>query len=125
MSVSGIHHISLKVPIDLYDSEVNFYRNLLGLKVVRMQDTAVFLSGGNVIIEILNSGEGYPSRGALDHFAFQTDDVDGLLDTLRRAGYRVTMEPTEHVFTGERPYCVYIAFVEGPAGESIELFKEF
>lgn len=124
MSISGIHHISLKVPIDLYDAEVSFYRDLLKLKVVRVQDTATFLSSGNVIIEILSSEETRLTQGVLDHFAFQTDEVDSLLNTLRGAGHRVTMEPTEYTFAGEDPYCVYIAFVEGPAGESIELFKE-
>lgn len=124
MSISGIHHISLKVPIDLYDAEISFYRDLLKLKVVRTQDTATFLPGGNVIIEILNSDETRLKQGALDHFAFQTDEVDSLLNTLRGAGCRVTMEPAEYTFTGEDPYGVYIAFVEGPAGESIELFKE-
>ena len=124
MRTRGMHHISLKVAEDCYPATVGFYRDLLELKVVRIQDTATFLSSGNVTIEILKSDKVQAEKGAVDHIAFLVDDVDSLLNTLRKAGFRVTMEPTKHTFTGEVPYCVYIAFVVGPAGESIELLKE-
>ena len=55
MRTRGMHHISLKVAEDCYQATVGFYRDLLELKVVRIQDTATFLSSGNVTIEILKS----------------------------------------------------------------------
>ena len=51
MRTRGMHHISLKVAEDCYQATVGFYRDLLELKVVRIQDTATFLSSGNVTIE--------------------------------------------------------------------------
>lgn len=124
MKIKGIHHISLKVPAELYEKTVGFYRDLLGLPVLREQESAVFLSTGNAVLEILPVEQGENGKGALDHFAFETEDVDGLLAELEQAGYAVTMYPTEHTFAGETPYRVYIAFVTGPAGESVELFRE-
>ena len=124
MRIRGMHHVSLKVAEDCYQATVSFYRDLLELKVVRIQDTATFLSSGNVTIEILKSDKVQAEKGTVDHIAFLVDDVDSLLNTLRKAGFRVTMEPTKHTFTGAVPYCGYIAFIVGPAGESIELLKE-
>ena len=94
MRIRGMHHVSLKVAEDCYQATVSFYRDLLELKVVRIQDTATFLSSGNVTIEILKSDKVQAEKGAVDHIAFLVDDVDSLLNTLRKAGFRVTMEPT-------------------------------
>lgn len=122
--ICGVHHLSLKAAPGDYPSTVAFYRNVLGLSVLRVQTGATFLSCGNVGLEILDSGDGGERSGALDHLAFYTPDVDGMIAHVRQAGCEITMEPTDHVFSGETPYAVHIAFFRGPAGESVELFCE-
>ena len=76
MRTRGMHHISLKVAEDCYQATVGFYRDLLELKVVRIQDTATFLSSGNVTIEILKSDKVQAEKGAVDHIAFLVDDAE-------------------------------------------------
>ena len=122
--VSGLNHVSLKVPAEKYAETAAFYQELLGLKIVRVQDDAVFLSCGNTVVEILDGGEDAPRGGALDHIAFDVDDVDAMVRQCAAAGFAVTMQPKVHVFPGAPPYEVYIAFIKGPAGEEVEFFKE-
>lgn len=122
--ICGIHHLSLKTTPGAYLSTVAFYRDILELPVLRVQTGATFLSCGNVVLEILNSGDGEKNCGALDHLAFYAPDVDGAIERIRQAGCEITMEPTDHVFPGETPYAVHIAFFRGPAGEDVELFCE-
>ena len=122
--ICGVHHLSLKTTTGAYLSTVAFYRDILELPVLRVQTGATFLSCGNVVLEILNSGEEREKGGALDHFAFFTPDVDAAIERVRQAGCEITMEPKDHIFPGETPYAVHIAFFRGPAGEDVELFCE-
>lgn len=123
--ITQLHHLSLKVAESQYETVVDFYKEILGLKVIRIQDNATFLSCENVILEILISDDSLnTAESVLNHFAFKAEDVDGLLERVKDAGYQVSMQPTKYVFQGKDPYPVYIAFFVGPAGESVELFRE-
>lgn len=122
--VLSLNHVSLKVPASMFEETYAFYRDVLGLKLIRLQDGAVFLSCGNTVVEILNTGKDQERGGALDHIAFDVDDVDAMVRKCKALGFAVTMGPKVHVFPGKVPYNVYIAFIQGPAGEEIEFFKE-
>ena len=122
--ICGVHHLSLKTTAGAYLPTVAFYRDILELPVLRVQTGATFLSCGNVVLEILNSGEEREKGGALDHVAFFTPDVDAAIERVRQAGCEITMEPKDHIFPGKTPYAVHIAFFRGPAGEDVELFCE-
>ena len=59
-----------------------------------------------------------PSRGqALDHIAFAVNDLDAVLNRLRRNGVRILMEP--YPFGDSRA-----AMIEDPDGLSIELVED-
>lgn len=122
--IHGIHHLSLKAAPAQYEAVIRFYCDVMGLPLLRRQTDAAFISCGNVVLEVLHSGEGRARSGALDHFAFAVENVEEMVEHVRRAGRPITMEPRTHTFDGEQPYTVRIAFFEGPAGESVELFCE-
>lgn len=127
--ITGVHHIALKPTKGNYDKTVSFYREVLGFKEVRSwgegEERATMLScGDNTVMEILNTGESdcLPD-GPFIHVAFSVDEVEPLLEAVRKAGYTVTMEPKSLVIPSDPPYPVRVAFFRGPMGEHIEFFK--
>jgi glyoxylase I family protein len=126
-SVTGLHHVSLSMPPEDYAKTLSFYRDFLGLEMIceaapPAPDPLALLSLGNTILELVPDGSGGQSRGALSHIALATDDVDGLLEKVRVAGYEVTMEPDEFMLPNHA--AIRIAFFTGPAGESVEFLCE-
>ncbi len=123
--VSGVHHISLKCADGpLFEETMRFYRELLGLTLVREWPDGVLLDCGNALLEIFRNGEGIREKGAIRHIAFAAEDVDGLAERIRAAGYEVFMSPRDIVIPSDPPLPARIAFCTGPLGEEIELFHE-
>lgn len=128
-SIKGLHHVSLK-PVGRAEFEKTkaFYQQILGLSVVREwgegDACAAMLSTGNSLLEISAAGTGQFPAGMIHHYALAVENVDGVVEAVRRAGCRVTMEPTDKVLPSEPPYAIRIAFFEGPCGECVELFEE-
>lgn len=122
-NIFGMHHVSLKVEKDHYADTIALYQQL-GLETVRIQEGAVFLSCGNLILEVIECRKGEASNGTLDHFAFLVKDVDEAIEYARSLDCEIVKEATSHVFAGEIPYPVRIAFCKGPGGELIEFFSE-
>ena len=125
--VTGLHHVSLSTLPEDYPKALSFYRDFLGFEMIcevamPAADPLAMLSMGNTILELVPDGSGGESSGALNHIALTTDDVDGLLEKVRTAGYEVTMEPDEFVLP--HGVTIRIAFFKGPAGESVELLCE-
>jgi len=123
--IKGIHHISMKCgnPGDL-EKVKEFYIKLLGLKVCREWDGGLMLDTGNGFIEIFTNAEGEHRLGAIRHVALLTDDVDGLAERVKQAGFDVVVEPVDKVIGSEPPYPIRMAFCIGPLGEQVEFFKE-
>ena len=124
----GIHHVAIKVKD--FDASVKFYREALGFFPVLAwgegDGRAVMLdTGRGDCIEIFAGGgaEGKP-EGAWMHLALKCEDVDGVLEKVRAAGRRVTIEPKDVTIPGSFPLDIRIAFFEGPDGEVLELFHE-
>ena len=126
--IKGVHHIALECDtLESYEETVTFYRDVLGLDVVRSwgegTGAGIMLDAGNSILEIFAKGEKLP-QGAIKHFAFETDDVKACLDAVRAAGYPVTREATEQTIPSEVPFPITFGFCIGPVGEEIEFFTE-
>ncbi len=123
--ITGVHHISLKCGTkeDL-DRVKDFYLNLLGFSAVREWPEGVMIDAGNVKLEIFSNGPGIRSKGALRHIAFAADDVDGIAEKVKAAGYEVFIEPNDIVIRSEPPCRARMAFCFGPLGEEIEFFRE-
>ena len=67
---------------------------------------------------------GIKTKGAIRHIAFATDDVDGVIEKVKSAGYEVFIEPKDIVIPSDPAYPARMAFCYGPLGEEIEFFQE-
>lgn len=63
-------------------------------------------------------------EGCIRHFAFETDHVDKIVEKVRNAGYKVSVEPKDVDMQTDPVSPIRVAFVERPLHESIELFCE-
>lgn len=123
--VTGIHHVSLKCcNAKEYDEEIKFYKDILGIPVVRTWKTGIMLDAGNCLIEIFNNGDIPLDKGTIRHFAFATKDVDKCAEAVGSAGYEVFIEPKDIIIASNPEFPARIAFCKGPLGEEIEFFEE-
>lgn len=125
--ISGIHHVCLKTAgRAAWEKTVAFYTQVLGCPLVRSwgqgDGSGAMLDLGGCLLEIFADGDGPLPPGVYRHVAFRTDDVDGAVERMRRAGCAVTMEPADKRLGEDYP--IRVAFCRGPAGESIELIQE-
>lgn len=127
--IEGTHHIALKAVGEAeYHKTVGFYRDILGMPVIRSWEGGGFcgtmLDTGNSIMEIMSNGTDHPEQGPIRHFALATRDVDACVKAVREAGYTITMEPCDKVIGSIPPFPIRIAFCLGPLGEEVEFFCE-
>ena len=122
--IKGIHHISMKCTKEEFGKVKDFYLNILGLKVCREWPDGIMIDCGNALIEIFCTGEGEHSKGIIRHVAFATDDVDGMIERVKEAGFDVFIEPNDKIINSEPPLPIRMAFCHGPLGEEVEFFKE-
>ena len=123
--IKGIHHVSMKCgDPEKFNEAKRFYTELLGLKIAREWENGVMIDTGAGMIEIFSDGEGNGTCGAVRHFALASDDVDGAVETVAKAGYDVFTPPKDAVINSVPPYPIRIAFCVGPLGEEIEFFCE-
>ena len=123
--INGIHHIAIKSNgLEEFEKLVHFYRDLLEIPVARTWGEGVnqgmMLDTGAGILELFPNAEDRPTQSTLRHMALGTEDVDGCIETVRAAGYKITMEPTDINIGGNYP--ARIAFCIGPVGEEVEFF---
>jgi glyoxylase I family protein len=70
------------------------------------------------------SSEAFAGNPPILHLALRTDDVDGMTERARAAGYRVEIEPhSVDLSTTIGTVALRLAFIDGPDGESIELMS--
>jgi glyoxylase I family protein len=112
MKVQGVHHVSINV--DDVDAALAFYTGTLGL--IRRQDRPDFgiagawLDAGSQQVHLIGLAPP-PAQG--QHFAFQVDDLDGVVSELRAEG----IEVSDPVPVGPNRQ----AFLSDPAGNQVEL----
>ncbi len=126
--ISGIHHVALKCAnYEEFEKTVGFYRDILGLELIRSwgqgEKAGAMLGAGNDIVELFASGKEAEGFGSINHFAFETADVDLCTETVRGAGYTITQEPKDVTISSVPPLPIRCSFCEGPLGESIEFFQ--
>ena len=123
--ITGIHHVSLKCGTTKeFEKAKDFYLDVLGFAPVREWPEGIMIDSGNGLLEIFSNGPGVKSKGAVRHIAFGTDDVDGVIEKVKAAGYAVFIEPNDIVIRSDPPYPARMAFCFGPLGEEIEFFQE-
>ena len=125
--IKAIHHVAIKAKgLEEYKKTIEFYNGLLEMPIIREWGTeespAAMVDTGAGLLEIFANGNEVPTEGALRHIAFETDNVDECIETVRKAGYEITMEPKDIVIQSNPPYPARIGFCTGPVGESVEFF---
>ena len=148
MALKGCHHQGFTVS-DV-DRSVKYYRDLLGLELVRISDRSNLpsydrmLGYENVkirvailrhpvnefILELVQyvnpEGQERPQENRFvgaSHLAFEVDDVDVLYQILQEAGHDVINSPTDVIRDGKKVARGMYAL--DPDGISIEMFQEF
>ena len=127
--IKGVHHIALKcMGVEAFEKTVQFYRDVLGLRVVRAwgegEGSGIMLTTGDAMLEIFASGTDLPGQGAIRHFALATDDVNACVRAVEAAGYEVFIQPKDIVIASTPEFPARIAFCHGPVSEEIEFFQE-
>ena len=123
--ITGLHHISMKCETsEEFEKAKSFYIDLLGFKKVREWPEGIMIDFGNGMLEIFSNGPGIKTKGTLRHIAFATDNVDETIDMIKKAGYKVFIEPKDIVIKSEPEFPARMAFCYGPLGEEIEFFHE-
>ena len=125
-TITGVHHIAIRAAD--FDRTIRFYTETLGLTT---KATWTRGSGRAALVEIApgsymeifeRDAATFDGSPPILHFCFRTDDVDGLTERVRAAGYRVTTEPLSlDIETDIGLMKLRLAFVAGPDGEEIEL----
>ncbi len=123
--VSGMHHVNIKCcNEEEYTKVLHFYKEILGLPIIRQWETGLMFDTGAGIIEVFTNGEEQAETGVIRHFAFATEDADACVKAVSDAGYKVFMGPMDIEIDSEPVYRARIAFCYGPLGEEIEFFQE-
>ncbi len=148
MSLKGIHHHGFTVAN--VDRSLPFYRDVLGLELVRVSDRSNIPSYDHMlgypkvklriavlrhpknefILELVEyqnpGGQTRPLENKFvgaSHLAFEVEDVDQTYAALQRAGGRVINPPADIIRDGRKVARGMYAL--DPDGISIEMFQEF
>lgn len=124
----GFHHTALRVAD--YEKSKKFYCDGLGMKLYSEWEEpgktiAMLDIGDGSILEIFSGGN---DRAAADpkfvHFAMKVDDTNAAYEAAIKAGAKTIMAP-KIVPLDSRPKKMTLncAFVAGPSGEELELFR--
>ena len=126
----GFHHVAVRVHD--FDAAMRFYTEALGFKEKvswgEGNGRAVMLdTGQGNYLELFAGGTAPPTdekpTGPVLHYAIRTTDVDGAIERVRAAGFKITVEPKDVTIPARpQPLPVRLAFCRGPAGEEIEFF---
>lgn len=123
--VGGIHHINVQCcNEEEYAKVLHFYKEILGLPVIRQWETGLMFDTGAGIIEVFTDGQQRVETGVIRHFAFAAKDTDACAKAVSDAGYEVFMGPMDIEIASDPVYKARIAFCYGPLGEEIEFFEE-
>lgn len=129
--MTALHHVALRA-VD-FDAAVRFYREAFGYGPPRVWsyppyvEKAAFLPAPDGSwLEIFANGEAAsreePTEG-LVHFALHVDDVDTSFEGALAAGATAIAPPSSFTIDGDPGWDVRLAFVQGPCGERIEIYR--
>jgi catechol 2,3-dioxygenase-like lactoylglutathione lyase family enzyme len=93
--ITGIDHATIIT--NRLDETRDFFVGAFGLEVGRRPSFGApgywLYGGGRPILHLLSAGPDRPTNGAIDHFAFATDDLPAQLARLDRLGVKYSCAP--------------------------------
>jgi len=125
----GLHHIAVQTRD--WDASLKLYRDVLGMKIVAefgSPERKIMLldMGDGSHMELFQPKADTPASGSpapndpIPHIALATTDTQTATEHVRKAGYKIMVEPRT-VDLGA--LTVTLSFFEGPNGEVIEFFQ--
>jgi lactoylglutathione lyase len=122
MIVAGLHHAG--VHVTNLEGSARFYQAVFGFSIAERlrlgSEQLMFLRAAGARLELIADGRGERQTGAIDHIAFEVEDLNMWLSRLRQHGVRLLDEvPVDVPQLRAR-----ILFCLGPDGECIELFEQ-
>lgn len=129
----GLHHLAI-ASAD-FDRSVKFYTEVLGCRptmqwqTTRGQAVMLDVGDGNYVEVFGREAAGdLPAEARLLHLCLRCDNLDEVVERVRKAGATITVEPKdvpiENRAEGGKPdITVRLAFFTGPDGEIIELMQ--
>ena len=128
VSVTGFHHIAIKVKN--FDASLKLYAQTLGFPVQMTwgegdKRAAMIDTGNGNCVELFAGGpqEARP-EGHWAHLALRCSDTKAAIEMVKAAGYEVTMDTRDLVIEAKPAALpVRIGFFKGPDGELIEFFE--
>lgn len=121
--VTGYQHVG--VPTNDMEKTIEFYTTL-GFKIkyeVENNGRVVFFEYGDVLVETYEkNGEAAEARGAIDHLALAVNDIEKVVEEVKKTGYPIVEGPAFLPFweNGVRYVCI-----QGPNTEIIEFAQKF
>ena len=99
--MAKIRHLAIKTKSP--ERLATFYEEVFGMKRLRTEPGgAIYMSDGYITVALLkNRGEATPS--GINHFGFQTDDLEAIEEKLKKYDEPLTQRPAN------RPYAEYRA----------------
>lgn len=125
-----IHHVAVQAA-DI-DASVAFYRAALGCgepywwnhpPIVARAAFLQLPGGGWIELFDASERERPAGPGAMDHVALAVEDVQAACERAVAAGARLLDGPVTRTLHGEPPREATMAFLAGPDGEVIELYR--
>jgi len=99
-TMAKIRHLAIKTKSP--ERLAVFYEDVFGLKRIREQGGAIYMSDGYLTVALLrNRGEAAPS--GINHFGFQVDDIKEIEERLKKFEEPLEQRPAN------RPYAEYRA----------------
>jgi len=124
----GFHHVAIRA-ID-FEGTVKFYED--GMGFVRRfgwgegnsRAALMDVGDGNYVEIFANRSEGEIPEGGLLHYAIRVADADSAYEKAIAAGAMSVAPPRDaNPPHADHPITFRVAFVRGPAGETIEFFQ--
>ncbi|MFW5788676.1 MAG: VOC family protein [Spirochaetota bacterium] len=121
-----LHHVALNVA--RLDRSVDSCGRTFGMSVVRRWGddprAAMLDVGDGAILEMFEKPATAGQQGALVDFALKTHSVDAAYEHALAQGAAEQTAPRDVHAAAEEPYPIRIAFMKGPDGQPIKLFRE-
>jgi glyoxylase I family protein len=114
MKLRGVQHVALNVT-DVEEA-VRFYTDVLGCTVIAERPdfglAGAWLQAGEQQVHLALTADA--PADSFQHFALEVDDLEGAMDDIRAAGWKVDPVPL-------MPGAGHQAFLRDPSGNLIEL----
>ena len=108
--------------VDNLDEAVDYYTNVLGMKIIRRKAKSLHLDAGNIRIELISKevyqGDERLGRLGVQHLSIKTDDIDKTAADLKAKGVKFIREPVD------RGSGLKIAFFDGLNGVNLQLYDQ-